>query len=54
MQDTKLAYSRKQAALETSLSIRTIDSLIAKGLLKAKKCGKRVLIAGSELAKLTK
>lgn len=52
MQKTKLAYSKKQAAAEISLSVRTIDYLIQRGDLAAKKFGKKVLIPGDALARL--
>jgi hypothetical protein len=52
MYNTKLAYSRKQAATELSLSMRIIDHLIAKGDLRTRKIGSRVLIPGRELVSL--
>jgi len=48
----QLGYSPKQAAATSSLSRRKIDYLIQEGKLKAKKIGRRVIIPGSELAKL--
>jgi excisionase family DNA binding protein len=52
MQQPKLAYSKKQAAAEISLSVRTIDYLIQRGDLAAKKFGEKVLIPGEALASL--
>jgi excisionase family DNA binding protein len=48
----KLAFSRKQAASELSVSPRTIDYWISQGHLKARKLGKRVVIPGSELLRV--
>jgi excisionase family DNA binding protein len=47
-----LAYSKKEAAAATSLSVRGIDYLIEKGQLRAVKIGRRVLIPSKELEKL--
>jgi len=47
-----LAYSKKQAAAATSLSVRGIDYLIEKGQLRAVKIGRRVLIPSRELERL--
>ena len=47
-----LAYSKKEAAAATSLSVRGIDYLIEKGQLRAIKIGRRVLIPSRELEKL--
>ena len=44
-----LAYSKKQAAAATSLSVRGIVYLIEKGQLRAVKIGRRVLIPSREL-----
>ncbi len=52
MKEMRLAYGRKQAAVEINVSPRTIDYLIRRGDLKARKIGKPVLIPGSELVKL--
>lgn len=48
----KLGLSKKEAAAESSLSVRTIEYLISRGKLKARKIGKRVVIPGAELEKL--
>jgi excisionase family DNA binding protein len=47
-----LAYSKKEAAAATSLSVRSIDYLIEKGQLRAVKVGRRVLIPCRELERL--
>ena len=47
-----LAYSKKEAAAATSLSVRSIDYLIEKGQLRAVKVGGRVLIPSRELERL--
>ncbi|HKZ39975.1 MAG TPA: helix-turn-helix domain-containing protein [Candidatus Hodarchaeales archaeon] len=52
MQITKIAYSKKQAAAGTSLSVRMLDYLIKRGDLKARKIGRRVVIPGTELTRL--
>ncbi len=45
----KILYDRKSAALALSLSIRSIDYLIAQGVLRTRKVGHKVLIPASEL-----
>jgi len=52
MDKRQLAYSKKEAAAVTSLSLRGIDYLIEKGQLKAVKVGRRVIIPAQELEKL--
>jgi excisionase family DNA binding protein len=53
-QQVKLGLSKKEAAAESSLSVRTLDYLIKQGKLKARKIGKRVVIPGAELEKLVR
>jgi excisionase family DNA binding protein len=48
----KLAYSKKEAAVATSLSLRTIQYLITQGVLRVHKIGKRVIIPSRELIRL--
>ena len=48
----KLGYSKKEAAQVTSLSLRSIDYLLAKGELQAVKVGKRVTAFTSSLQRL--
>jgi excisionase family DNA binding protein len=52
MNKRPLAYSKKEAAAVTSLSLRGIDYLIERGQLKAVKVGRRVIIPAQELEKL--
>jgi excisionase family DNA binding protein len=47
-----LAYSKREAAAATSLSVRSLDYLIEKGQLRAVKVGRRVLIPSRELERL--
>ena len=47
-----LAYSKRETAAATSLSVRGIDYLIEKGQLRAVKIGRRVLIPSRELERL--
>jgi excisionase family DNA binding protein len=46
----RLLYSRKDAAVLLSVSLRTLDSLIASGALPCKRLGDRVLIPQSSLS----
>ena len=48
----KLGYSKKEAAQVTSLSLRSIDYLLAKGKLQGVKVGKRVIIYAKSLQEL--
>ncbi len=52
MTKRQLAYSKKEAAAATSLSVRGIDYLIERGQLKAVKIGRRVIIPAQELKRL--
>jgi len=52
MTKTRLAYSKKEAAAATSISVRSIDYLISKGQLKAVKIGRRIVIPARDLEKL--
>jgi excisionase family DNA binding protein len=52
MTKTRLAYSKKEAAAATSISVRSIDYLISKGQLKGVKIGRRVVIPARDLEKL--
>ena len=54
MQDMKLAYSRKGAAAELSISPRMVDYLISAGKLRARRLGRRVIIPSSELLRIVK
>jgi excisionase family DNA binding protein len=48
----KFGYSKAEAAQATSLSKRTIEYLIQRGVLKATKIGKRVVIPKKALEAL--
>ena len=52
MTKQQLAYSKKEAAAATSLSVRGIDYLIKRGQLKAVRVGRRVIIPAQELERL--
>ena len=45
----KLLYDRKSAAVALSMSIRSVDYLLANKQLKFRRIGKKVLIPASEL-----
>jgi len=48
---TKLLYSRKEASQALSLSLRTIDQLIAKNKIQIRRSGSRVLVLAESLNK---
>lgn len=48
----KLLYSRREAAAQLSVSLSTLEQLIARGELKTRRIGKRVLVPRGELVKL--
>lgn len=52
MQLRKLGYSRKEAATVTSLSVRSIDYLLARGELKGLKINRRVVVCANSLHEL--
>lgn len=47
--DSKLLFSRKQTAETLSVSLRTVDYLIARGQLSVTRVGKRVLVSRKAL-----
>lgn len=49
--ENKLLYSRKEAAAVLSVSLRTLDYLVATRQLVTRKIGARVLIPSRELQK---
>jgi excisionase family DNA binding protein len=49
MQSQKLAVSRFEAAEMLSISLRTLDSLLAKGELHGKRVGRRIVFPIDEL-----
>lgn len=50
----RLLYDRKSAALMLSISIRSLDYLIAGKLLATRRIGKKVLIPHAELARFSR
>ena len=52
MQGIIVVYSRREAADALRVSLRTIDSLLARGQLISKRIGRRVLIPETEIQKL--
>jgi len=51
---TKLLYSRLDAAEALSLSVSTIDMLVGRGMLRARRQGRRVLIPHAEIERFSK
>jgi len=51
MEATRMRYGRKEAAWQLSISIRSIDYLIARKLLDTRKDGKRIFITHASLAR---
>ena len=47
--DEKILFDRKSAALALSISVRSLDYLIAGGQLKTRRIGRKVLVHRSEL-----
>jgi hypothetical protein len=54
MSDIRLLYDRKTAARMLSISIRSLDYLIADRKLETRRIGKKVLIPHGELVKFSK
>jgi excisionase family DNA binding protein len=54
MQTEKLAVSRFEAAKMLSISLRTLDSLLARGELRGKRVGRRILFPLDELDRFLK
>jgi excisionase family DNA binding protein len=48
----KLLFNRREIVSLTGLSLRFVDSLIARGVIRAKRVGDRVLIPRHELLRL--
>ena len=53
-QEQRLLESRKRGAEMLSVSIRKIDEMLARGVIRGVKIGRRTLIPYSELARLAK
>jgi len=49
----RLLYGRKEAARQISVSVRTLDYLIANGKLRCKRLGGRVLLMHAELVRFS-
>jgi excisionase family DNA binding protein len=49
----RLMYGRKEAARQISVSVRTLDYLIAAGQLRCKRLGGRVLLLHAELVRFS-
>jgi excisionase family DNA binding protein len=52
MEVGKLLYSRKDAARLLSISLRSVDYMIAAGKLKTRKIGSRILIPASAIQRM--
>jgi hypothetical protein len=50
----RLLYSRKEAARQLSISIRSLDDLIATKKLATRRLGKRVLVPHGELVRFAR
>jgi hypothetical protein len=50
----KLLFSRKDAAIALSLSVRSIDYLISSGNLLTRKIGRKILIPVGEISRFAK
>jgi|GEM_PF-2379020 len=49
--DTRLLYSRKEAAYQLSVSVRTIDALLATREFDTRRIGRKVLITRASLVR---
>jgi excisionase family DNA binding protein len=52
--DNKLLYSKKESAQLLSLSLRTVDALIRRKALEARRVGRRVLVTRKSLEKFAR
>ena len=50
----KVLYSKKDAAYALSLSVRTIDSMMAEKLIRVRRIGGRVLIPATEVRRISR
>jgi excisionase family DNA binding protein len=50
----RILYSYKEAAQQLSVSVSTVEQLIAQGELQVRRLGRRVLIPRSELEKMAR
>lgn len=49
MMETRLLYDRKEAARQLSISVRTLDTILANKRLETRRIGKKVLITHASL-----
>ncbi len=54
MKGPRLLYDRKSAAWQISLSVRSVDYLIANKRLATRKVGKRIMIPHCELVRFSR
>ena len=52
MTETILAFSKREAAKALSISIASIDRMLARGAIRARKIGNRTLILKSEIERV--
>jgi hypothetical protein len=52
--EARLLYDRKEAARQLSISVRSLDYLIAGKLLTIRRIGKKVLISHGELVRFSR
>lgn len=52
MNNIKLGYSKREAAQATSLSVRSIDYLLARGVLRGVKIGRRVVVIAESVRRM--
>jgi excisionase family DNA binding protein len=50
----KILYTKKEAAEQLSLSVSSLDILIARGDIEVRQFGKRILVPRTELERLAK
>jgi hypothetical protein len=53
-EDTRLLYDRKSAARQLSISVRSLDYLVARKQLGTRRIGKKVLIPHAELVRFAR
>lgn len=51
---TRMLYSRKEVALQLSISLRSVDYLISKKALNTRRIGKKVLVPHGELVRFSR
>lgn len=52
MNSERMLYSRKEAAYQLSVSVSTLEQLIAQGGIQVRRLGKKILIPRKELERL--